>query len=405
MKQSDQHPSVSSTLANILDFLEKIPGIRRVIAIIRAAISLLRNKSDTDSLEKIDSGTGLPPWFYRIAFISGMAAALVSFLIECQVMVDVYNSEGFLKFLKDLPSSIRDGVKSIWGSSDEQAAGPTDTQQNTPTHSFWFPLLTVAAFEGAKFILVLYRHIFQRNMGFLRHLFSLSGATRFCMIVISCYCSVVFFAQLMNKPNEDEINREIEKARTEIFTGIDTKIDTKMEDKKDQDEIRKGLLTEVGTLQTENKVNREDLRKEKAGEGAGGGPGDGHVAKAIVRTITRVENRLGTLNGQIADRERTLRAEIREEVIEDANKELEERTKVIRKDGRALDPKWMSAVLSALYEGIHSDSEGSYTRRWAIIFLGLFSLMVSIALELIINEMFRRFAEMMFASHNDNVSI
>ena len=402
MKHSDQPPSVSS----ILDFLEKIPVIRRVIAIIRAARALLRNKSDTDSLEKVHSGTVLPPWFYRIAFISGMAAALVSFFIECQVMVDVYNSEGFLKFLKDLPSSIIDGVKSLWGSSDEPAAGPTDTQQNTPTHSFLFPLLTVAAFEGAKFILVLYRHIFQRNMGFLRHLFSLSGATRFCMIVISCYCSVVFFAQLMNKPNEDKINDKIKAAETRIFAEDTINAS---ENKKITDDKSLNIWREQRRkLEEENKVNRSKrfIEIDVGREGRDAGPG--RVSDGMKTLIDDVDEDIGELDKKILEQEEKLKAKVTQE----AQDELKREKKRITKDGRALDPKWMSAVLSALYEGIHpdsdsdsdSDSERSYTRRWAIVFLGLFSLMVSIALELIINEMFRRFAEILFASPNNNVS-
>ena len=55
-----------------------------------------------------------------------------------------------------------------------------------------------------------------------------------------------------------------------------------------------------------------------------------------------------------------------------------------------LDPKWMSYPLSALHEAFNPEDKGNYSRKWALIFMLVFSIIVSLSFELIINEMFKR---------------
>ena len=392
MAQNNQQSSESRFEA----FLDNLPIIGPIIGssykLIKYIIPWPRKKFD-------DSGTRLPARIYSdaraariiiaVALSTGIAAALVSAMIEFQVAVDIYNSqEGLLSFLTK-------PFKFVWRLVvGGQAADASNIQQDTP-RTYWFPFLTVLGFEGSKCIFVLYRYSDQKHIGFWRYLFSLSGAARLCLVVISCFCSVVFFAQLLNKPNEDEINRKIEVARTEIFTGIGSKI----ENEKNQDQILKDLRIKKGELEQENKVSLLDLRQEAKGEGTGGVGGYGPVAEGIRQVMEKTNEDVEVLDEKIAAREQV----IANETTTKANEELDRRTKSIMKDGRALDPKWMSAVLSALYEGFHSDTKGNYTRRWAFFFLASFSLLVSITLELIINEMLKRVAQRLPTARNSNV--
>ena len=275
----------------------------------------------------------------------------------------------------------------------EQAADPTDTQQNISTTSL-FPLLTVIGLEGSKCILILYDHSNQIGRGFWRRVFSLRGLLRLFLIGISCFCSLIFFAQLMNKPNEDEINSKIETARIEVYKGIDTKI----ENSKNADTPLKDLRERRGKLEQENIANRLDLNQEIKVGGNGRIRGRGPVAKGIEEIIKSTNEEVEKLDDQIKAREKELEDKVRAEV----QNNMDRRKKSITKEGRALDPKWMSAILSSLHEAFHPETQGNYTRRWAVIFLGAFSLMISFALELIINEMFKRVAKEISATYNNS---
>lgn len=365
----------TSSDSRVRNFLEHLPVLGRVFSFLRVIHSGLKIALDFLAGESLDSR--LPSAIYFVALCSGIVATLVSAMIEYRVMVDAYNSApGILS----VPVEV---AKFFWKLIiGEKITAPTATQQGTLKQSL-LPLLTVVGLEGSKCVLILYANSNREKRGlwntFLRFLL------RFFLVGISLICSLVFFAQLMNKPNEDEVNAEIEEARGNILVETNKKIADDVKDDVELLALRK--RREELTLQINDNFPKE-LQEVTSG-GNGRPEGHGKVARGIATVREGINKELDRVYEKIKAREQ----ELETKANSDAKEEIKRREKLIRKGGRALDPKWMSAILSAFHEFRYSESQGNYPRRWSVIFFGCFSVMISGALELIINEMFKRIAK------------
>ena len=162
-----------------------------------------------------------------------------------------------------------------------------------------------------------------------------------------------------------------------------------------------GLRDRLEEINSRIDANIAMEEKEVISGGNGRPPRRGAVARGIAETRKEILEIKKGINEDIEARDKLLRQMVRDDV----DKEITEKKNSIMKGGRALDPKWMSSVLSTLHEVWPSDndldSKGDYPRRWAVIFTLAFSAMVSAALELIINEMFKRIGREL-SSHGES---
>ena len=362
----------TSSDSRIRNFLESLPGFGSVFNFLTVIYTWI--KGAINFLTGKNSGSRLPSVTYFVALCTGIMITMVSAMIEYRVMVDAYNS------VPGIMSVPVEAIKFFWNLIvGEQTANPTATQQGTPKKSL-LPLLTVIGLEGSKCVLILYVHS-NREKGELWNRFLL----RSFLVGISLICSLIFFAQLMNKPNEDEVNTEIDKDRKDVLAERDKKIANAVENDVELLALRE-RKAELNLWIDDNLS--EEIQEVKTGGGERR-TGHGEVARGIVTVRDGVNKELERVDQKIKAR----RERIETTAKADAAQEIDRREKLIRKGGRALDPKWMSAILSALHEVRYLNSEGNYPRRWAIIFFGGFSVMISAALELIINEMFKRIAK------------
>lgn len=367
MDQNNQ-PSSNSRIRN---FLENLPWFGPVFNFVKTIYSGI--KLVVNFLTGKSSGSRLPGAIYLLTLCVGIAATVVSAMIEYRVMVDAYNS------VPDIISVPVEVFKFFWKLIvGEQTADPSTTQQGTLNKSL-LPLLTVVGLEGSKCILILYGYSNRERRGFL------GALLRLLLVGISLFCSLIFFAQLLNKPNEDEVNTKIEEIRRQIRAGTGQKITDDVENDVDLLDLR-DRRRELVRLISEN--ISDETQEVKVG-GNGRRTGHGPVARGIVTVRDGINKALEEVDQKIKARQKELETKAEDE----AEQEINRKEKLIRKGGRALDPEWMSAILSALHEVCYLNSEGNYPRRWAVIFFGCFSVMISVALELIINEMFRRIAQ------------
>ena len=360
------------TGSRIRDFIMGLPIVGKFINFLISAWSV--TKSIFSFFADRDSRTGLPTIFILLALFFGAAAAIVSAMIEYKVMVHSYNSE---LGIVSLPAEF---LKFIWYLIvGEDTKLPTETQQ-TPKNNALFPILTIVALEGSKCILIIYFHSTQENGSFWRRFWrrfsqSFTGVLlRLFLVAISIFCSLVFFAQLMHKPNEGSVNLAIEEAVRDIHEAKDEKMidDTELSNlRKERQKLTDMIFESIGEEGQEVRIFR------------GGSDGHGPVAEGIAKVRAGMNSQVSIIDDKIKDR--------RGELETEANTQIEEKIKTIRKGGRALDSKWMSAILGAVHEGFYEEG-GDYPRNWAFWFFASFSIMVSFALELIINEMFKRAA-------------
>ena len=343
----------------------------------------INNFSSEDSSLKTPtaSNTTSDQVMFFIVLSVGIIAMFVSGIIEYKVMTEVYNP------VTDIPEQIINfGKEALNGNQD-----PTDStteQEGAPRKpKGWLllllPPLTVVAFEGTKCFLTFYEH---SRIGIPEHARTfgqklkrfLGGVSRrllrLLLILISLSCTLIFFSQLMNKPNEDKVNREIEEATGEI------------EKKKEEEDKALLELKEQEKVLVERIAERSKQQDKEIDDGRSGrDSGRGRVAKGIREQINYERLELKEVRGNITNRRTAL-----DKV---AKQKITEKSEQIRKGGIAQDPKWMSAFLSAVHEGFYPDKGGNYNRRWAVNFLGVFSLMISLSLELIIIEAFKRFGK------------
>ena len=399
MGENNQEQELSSD-SRFKNFLLNLPVIGGVVRMVMGLYAWGKTVTNLFvNRDPRDSHSGLPSGVYLIALCTGITATVVSAMIEYEIMVYAYNSQpGILsipietfKFIYRLifADSLEGLFKFIFG---EKTPDLTPTQQETSKKSL-LPLLTVIGLEGSKCIVILYVHSTQEKRSFFEKLprFFL----RSFLVGISLFCSLVFFSLLMNKPNEDAVQTEIEEAKKEIREKID--INQIIRD----DTIMSGLRNRLDKINSQIDASITMENEEVRSGGNGRPPGRGDVARGIAETREgMIQIREGIIE-EINAKDKLLR-QIAED---DATKEINEKKGSIMKGGRALDPKWMSSVLSTLHEMWPSDndlgSEGNYPRRWAVIFTLAFSAMVSAALELIINEMFKRIGREL-SSHGEN---
>ena len=399
MDKNNQEQELSSD-SRFKNFLVNLPVIGRVVRIAmgihafgKTVTNLFANRDSQGSHSSLPSGV------YLIALCTGITATVVSAMIEYEIMVYAYNSQPgilsipieMIKFIYRLifADSLEGLLKFFFGGKTPDL---TSTQQE-PSKKSLLPLLTVIGLEGSKCIAILYVHSTQEKRSFWGKIprFFL----RSFLVGISLFCSFVFFSLLMNEPNEDAVNQEIEDAKKEILGKIEDideiiKNDTIMLDLRNRLEVINSHIDSNLAMET------EEVRSGGNGRPARRGP----VARGIAETREGIIQMQKDKMEKIEARDQLLRQIARD----DADKEIKKKEKSIMKGGRALDPKWMSSALSTLhkvwYSDNESDREGNYPRRWAVIFTLAFSIMVSVALELIINEMFKRIGRVL-SSHGE----
>ena len=365
----------SSTASGIRSYLENLPVLGRPILLlfnlVGSIISIIRKLSSFFN--------SLGGFIYIMTICVGTIALLVSAMIEYVIMVAAYNSE---MAISSIPYEI---LKFVWSLLFGKQPDNIDLSDNMP-RSFLFPLLNVTCFEGAKCIFTLYYYADRRRDRFWRQLI-FGGVLRFLLIIFSLLCSVMFFAELMNKPKEDEINEEIKIATEKLNNEINQKIT----DKINIDIDINRLEGEIEELDKENKSAREKLEAEAQRVTYG------LKARGIQQTIDNRYKRIDELKENISK----IKSKIEADVKFEADEEIKEVDENIRKGGIALDPKWMSSTLSLVHEAFYPESRGVYSRKSAIFFIAFFCITVSLALELIINEMFKRVAMKTPETHND----
>ena len=218
MSKNNQEQELSSD-SRFKNFLVNLPVIGRVVRMVMGFYAW--GKTVANLFANRDSHSSLPSGIYLIALCTGITATVVSAMIEYEIMVYAYNSQpGILsipietfKFIYRLifADSLEGLFKFIFG---EKTPDLTATQQETSKKSL-LPLLTVIGLEGSKCIVILYVHSTQEKRSFLGKL------PRFCLrsflVGISLFCSLVFFSLLMNKPNEDAVQTEVEGAKEKIL--------------------------------------------------------------------------------------------------------------------------------------------------------------------------------------------
>lgn len=379
---SEQHQHIFSKAMDWIgvpiSFLNRVLGLRKAI------VSFLPSKKSSPNIGSSSNG-----WFnkmmYRVVVVTGIAAVWVSGTIEYEVMTEVYNAE---TDITNLP--IRGwnfGKKVFFGKQvpvtpiptqgdnpqvpapklDEQI--PPDQileQEDIPRKSkSWIPLLFVLAVEGMKCSLIYYRHSRTEISRQLSSTF-----LRGVLIFLSFSCTLIFLATLMNKPYEDKVNNEIAKATREINEAM----------KKDERLLE--LQSTKKRIEKALEDRKRDVLEEIQHGGNGRRAGPGRVARALERLVAKEKNDLKEIEEKIKS--------LWKDIEKDAANKIKEKENQIRKGGRALDPKWMSNVLSAVHETFYPNGDGNYPRRLATIFIMLFSLLMSFALEYIIIEAFKR---------------
>lgn len=136
---------------------------------------------------------------YYVVLFAGMSAAGVSAMIEYQVITEVYNRE---TDIANLPvRMLKVARKVILGNPQAPADAPPTQQDSSRKAHSWLPVLFVFAVEGMKCSLIYYKHSRREESGQ-----RWSTLVRGVLIFLSFSCTLIFLAELMNKPNEDEIN-------------------------------------------------------------------------------------------------------------------------------------------------------------------------------------------------------
>ena len=201
MNKDSQHSSESG----VKGFLENLPVLGRPILFIANLVgSSMSIARKLRSFFNSSHPSTLGGFVYIIAICSGITALLISAMIEYKIMAAAYNSE---IAISSIPFEV---LKFFWSLIFGKQTENTMDLSTNMSISFLFPLLTVASLEGSKCIFTLYYHSDRSKYRFWRHLFlSFSGLLRLSLFTISLLCSMMFFAQLMNKPNEDNINEQI----------------------------------------------------------------------------------------------------------------------------------------------------------------------------------------------------
>ncbi|RKU28667.1 hypothetical protein C6497_07860 [Candidatus Poribacteria bacterium] len=300
---------------------------------------------------------------YYVVLFAGIAAVLTSMKVEYEVMTEVYNSE---TDITNLPTRLFNFGKKVLYSKQASTDLPPTEQDSIPRKSkSWLPFLFVIAVDGMKCTLGYFKHSRRESSQWS------TDFVRVGLFIVSAIFTFIFLSQLMNKPNEDKVNTAVENALVGIKDKVE-KEDSILTDLKQQEEDINEHIAE-----RQRQLN-EELDVGRSGRVAG----VGRVSTAVEKQIESAKIEREKVRSKIQDRQNVL--------VDEIEKEEQKTTDRVRKGGRALDPKWMSAPLSTLHEILIVDKEGNYPRRWATIFIVLFCLLTSGMLELIIIEAFKR---------------
>lgn len=403
MNQSDQQPSESPFNQFFSNLWAKIlTGGASFLAFLKSFLLFFPR-----SFWNILTNLTFSKFMFCLILCAGIAAALVSALIEYEVVTAAYSSETDIidlpfrgyKFLGNvlfgaqvftdpsIPYKLwRFLGKFLFGARaltdplptqqespapklDQQIPpGQTPEQDSIPKRSTsWIPFLLVFALEVMKCGLIYYRYYRTESSGI-----AFTRFVRYVLIGFSAFFTLIFVTQLMHEPNEDKINEQIEMAEKQIKKDVEDNDDRLSKLKKEHERLSKRIVT------------LEEQADEERDEGRGGrdaGPGTIHTA--IRDDINTETTRREQVNIQIKNRQKELDDE-------EIKEKIKKKTEQIRKGGSALDPKWMSAFLSMVH-GIWSPDTASHYPRWlSTIFMWLFSGLTSLALECIIIESFKR---------------
>ena len=321
-------------------------------------------------------------------------------------------------------------------------------QQNTSEGGkSWVPLMIVFAFETAKCYLIFYRSA-KRHQDLSEFKRVMTLVTSLGLIIISGVCTLVFFVASMSQQQLDEASKEkgvemgdnyeerkaqieaneakrlasfkaeieeLERDHRRLLDDKDAEIQRNLEalenkkDKRDEyiDSVEKQLMqlitderSEINASQDRRAEIEESYRKRKAQIEA-------NEAKRLASFKAEIEElereRQQLLDGKDAEIQRNLEAlenkkGKRDEYIDSVEKKLEEDLKTTQKDksniktsiakSSAADPEWMKKVLDAvkIFRDNADDNadDEDYPRAWAYVCIGLISLSVTAALELII---------------------
>ena len=323
---------------------------------------------------------------YTLIASIGIAALIMSAMIEFQVMVNMYDSS---KKILSVPFQV---IKFIWtvivGGLWDGIISALDylgiinkiskQDDGQPAkYSFLFPLITVAVFEGAKCGLILFRHSITENMFEQmpwRHTITI---TRYALFFMSAFCSFVFFAQLMNKSNEVDINVEIKLRITNLeedkkqAAAAEISNDSSIKFWNEQINSNKKFIDEA----------LKDLQFVEYEEG-----GKGRESEAKKEEIKERELKNDGYLKEITDQELKIRAESKYKVSEVEKTNIENE---VRNEQTQKDPRWMSTSVGALHQLFIPSKKGLYSRSFAIFFMCIFSISVSIIIELVISQMFK----------------
>ena len=311
---------------------------------------------------------------YYVVLFAGIAAALTSAGVEYEVMTEVYNSE---TDITNLPvRAFNFGKKVLMGERASTDLPPAQ-QDSIPRQSkSWLPFLFVFAVEGLKCSLSYYKHSRRESSQWF------TDSVRVGLFVLSLICTFIFLSQLMNKPNEDKVSKEVDTALIGIEEKVEEEDKTLADFKQDEEDITKHIAE-----------RQEALNKELDEGRSGRDAGEGRISRAIEKQIKSAK-----------DERKDVRRDIQKRRTELVANEKQKITDRVRKGGRALDPKWMSASLSTVHEMIHTDQEGNYPRRWSTVFTVLFCLLASGMLELIIIEAFKRLGKEVLSNQSQEDS-
>lgn len=332
----------------------------------------------------------LSKWTYTLIVSIGITALIISAMIEFQVMVNIYDSS---EQILSLPFQV---IKFIWSvivgglwdgiTSALDYLGITNktikqNDEQPAKYSFLFPLITVVVFEGAKCGLILFRHCVDKDMFKqipLRHTITI---TRLALFFVSAFCSFVFFTQLMNESNEVDIQTEI-KTQTE---SEETKKAKEANEAIESDAKIKFWREQIDINNEFIDAAKRDLQFVELDDG-----GIGPESKAKKAEIEEQEHKIDTENAgylkNIMDRELDIRNEVKYKVSDTDETNIINK---VRDEQIKKDPQWMFKSVGALHQLFKPSKKGVYSRSFAIMFMCIFSISVSIIIELVISQMFK----------------
>ena len=318
--------------------------------------------------------------FFFMPF-AGITAAFVSAAIEYNMLTKLYDSTPIelSEITYKLPEKMLFSGLHIFGISDirERSDGEqqdskrpdnkelrnddqqNSEQQNTPEgRKLWLPLMIAFAFEIAKCYLIFYRgakshqNLSRGNRVFMH-------ITYVWLITISSAFTLIFFLGLMSQQQLDEVSKE---RAVEIETNYGERTE------------QKGTNKAERLASFDREIRRlEGMYQELLADKVRGG-----------RYNADIQQILGDLKNEKARRDEYISL-AETTFLDDLGDKQDAISKVKEEAAKssAADPEWMKKVLDAVKIFV-GNTDKDYPRAWAYLCIGLISLSVTAALELII---------------------